>query len=282
MDSSNTLFDCIVVGSGHAGSCAALAAADAGCHNVLIVEKAPETWAGGNGYFTAGAHRTTHNGLADLLRLVQNVSSEAASKIDVEPYTAAQFKDDILRLGDGRSDRAMVDAVVDGSRAAVQWLAERIGVPFMLSFNRQAYEVDGRQKFWGGMALSVEDGGKGLMAAHQRAQRKADIKVWYDCPAVELIVEEGRVRGLVVESDSRRVRLEAPAVVLACGGFESSSDMRVKYLGPSWGRAKVSVFSPLCVKLLTSRSWSGLGTRHAVQYRRWLRAGAAREGLRHR
>lgn len=45
------LYDCIVVGSGHAGSCAALSAVEHGCRpgRVLIVEKAPEEWVGGNG-----------------------------------------------------------------------------------------------------------------------------------------------------------------------------------------------------------------------------------------
>ncbi|KAJ5133836.1 hypothetical protein N7448_001144 [Penicillium atrosanguineum] len=41
-------------------------------------------------------------------------------------------------------------------------LAGRIDIP-TLSFSRQAYEVDGRFKFWGGLALRTEDGGKGLV-----------------------------------------------------------------------------------------------------------------------
>lgn len=65
----------------------------------------------------------------------------------MEPYTADHFADDIMRLGNDRSDPGMVGAVVDGSREAIEWLAKKIGVPFVLSFNRQAYEVNGRQKF---------------------------------------------------------------------------------------------------------------------------------------
>ena len=169
MSSQNYEFDCVVVGSGHAGSCAALAASDAGLRRVLIVDKCPEGWAGGNGYFTAGAHRTVHSGLHDLLPIVQNVKPDTAAKIDMGAYTAEQFTSDIMRLGGSRSDPALVKAVVDGSRSAIDWLARRVNMPFTLSFNRQAYLVNGRQKFWGGMVLSTEDGGKGVIRAHQLA-----------------------------------------------------------------------------------------------------------------
>jgi succinate dehydrogenase/fumarate reductase flavoprotein subunit len=240
--SMSTRFDCIVVGSGHAGSCAALSAIEAGCKKVLIVEKAPSEWSGGNGYFTAGAHRTTHDGLEDLLSLVNNVSPELAMNIDVEPYTAAQFTEDINRLGGGQADQNLVETVVDGSRKAVGWLKERVGIPFILSFHRQAYEVDGRQKFWGGMALSVEDGGKGLIRAHQQALNNAGVEVWYECPAIRISTKGGRVNGILVKRGKNEMELQTPAVVLACGGFEANAEMRSKYLGSNWARARASHF----------------------------------------
>jgi succinate dehydrogenase/fumarate reductase flavoprotein subunit len=236
-------YDCIVVGSGHAGSCAALTAVEAGLKRVLVIDKCPAEWVGGNGYFTAGAHRTVHDGLHDLLPIVTNVSAEQASQIDIDPYTAQQFTSDIMRLGNGRSDAKLVEAVVSNSRDAVQWLAEHVNVPFTLSFNRQAYLVDGRQKFWGGMALSVQDGGKGLIAAHQQALKKAGVDVWFDMPAVELIFENDAVAGVVVRRSGQLLRLTALAVVLASGGFEASKDLRVNYLGEPWKRAKASVTS---------------------------------------
>ncbi|EJF56671.1 FAD/NAD(P)-binding domain-containing protein [Dichomitus squalens LYAD-421 SS1] len=233
-------FDCIVVGSGHAGSCAALAAHDAGCKRVLIVDKCPPEWVGGNGYFTAGAHRTVHGGLQDLLPIVTNVSPDAAKNIDMDPYTADDFTRDIMRLGEGRPDPQVVKAVVDGSRDAVGWLRERVGVPFIFSFHRQAYLVNGRQVFWGGLALGVDhDGGKGLIAAHGAALEAAGIETWFDTPATEIAVEGGSIVGLVVSRGGKAKTLRSPAVVLACGGFESSRALRSQYLGPDWERAKV-------------------------------------------
>lgn len=233
------VFDCIVVGSGHAGACAALSAVDAGCKDVLIVEKAPEEWIGGNGYFTAGAHRTVHAGLADLLPIVTNVTAEQASKIDVAPYTEDDFIGDIMRLGENKPNAELVRTMVDHSRDAIRWLAETVGVPFTLAFHRQAYEVDGRQKFWGGLALSVEDGGKGLIKADLNALRDRGIELWFDTPAVKLVTEDGAVTGVVVRRNGTEVALQATAVILACGGYESSRELRMKYLGPEWKHAHV-------------------------------------------
>ncbi|KAA1469779.1 FAD/NAD(P)-binding domain-containing protein [Dentipellis sp. KUC8613] len=236
---ATTIYDCIVIGSGNAGSCAALSAIEHGCKRVLIVEKAPEEWVGGNGYFTAGAHRTVHGGLEDLLPIVTNVPPEMRSKIDVEPYTADQFLEDFQRLCGGRSDAALVKTVVDESRDAVEWLARYARIPFTLSFNRQAYEVDGRQKFWGGMALSTRDGGKGLIKAHMDALREAGVETWFSSPAVELVKEGDAVTGVIVERDGKRVSLAAKAVVLAAGGYEASLELRSKHIGPAWENARV-------------------------------------------
>jgi succinate dehydrogenase/fumarate reductase flavoprotein subunit len=233
-------YDCIVIGSGHAGSCAALSAAEHGCPRVLLLDKCPETWAGGNGFFTAGAHRTVHRGLSDLLPLVENVPPAIVARIDVEPYTAEQFTYDIMLLSGGRSDVGLVRTVVQGSRETLEWLKREVGVPFTLSFNRQAYEVDGRQKFWGGMALSTRDGGKGLIAAHRAALGRAGVETWFEVPARELICKNGAVVGVVVEKEGKYKEMHATTVVLAAGGYESNAALRKQHLGQGWENARVS------------------------------------------
>ena len=259
-------FDCVVIGSGNAGSCAALSAKDSGCTRVLIVDKCSPDWVGGNGYFTAGAHRTVHNGLHDLLPIVHNVQpgSDLASKIDMDPYTAEDFTNDIMRLGGGRSDPILVKALVDNSREAIQWLHERVKIPFTFAFNRQAYFIGGRQMFWGGMVLSTEDGGKGVIAAHQKALKEAGVEVWFDTPAVELITEGDTIVGVVVLRNGERVSLKAPSVILASGGYEASRALRAKFLGQEWERAKVRRAIHCQLYKLTLA-----GPRHALQY--WRR-----------
>ncbi|KAF7346164.1 FAD/NAD(P)-binding domain-containing protein [Mycena sanguinolenta] len=212
-----TSFQCIVIGSGNAGCCAAFSAAEAGCDK--------------------GAFRTVHEGVQDLVAVVDKASAEQAGSIDMDPYTREEFLGDIMRLGDGKPDPVLAGAVVDASRDTVTWLATKIGLPFMFSFHRQAYNVGGRQKFWGGLVLCTDDGGKGLIAAHHRALAKAGVDVWFNCPALEITMENGAVSGVVVQKDGERMHLRSPAVVLAAGGFEGNPQLREKYLGPGWERA---------------------------------------------
>lgn len=56
------------------------------------------------------------------------------------------------------------------------------------------------------------------------------IPLWLDSPMKELIVENGKVVGAVVEREGKRVRVRATAgVVLASGGFEKNKKMREHY-----------------------------------------------------
>ena len=96
--------DVIVVGSGNAGFSAAASAKEHGAESVLVLEKAPEAWAGGNSTFTAGAYRTVFAGLEDVLPLVNNVSPDMVDKIDMEPYTEEDFLNDLNRLCEGKSE----------------------------------------------------------------------------------------------------------------------------------------------------------------------------------
>ena len=66
----------------------------------------------------------------------------------------------------GRGDEAMARILVGDSAGAVRWLRDK-GLRFRLMYERQANEVDGRHRFWGGLALGTVDGGEGLMAQHR-------------------------------------------------------------------------------------------------------------------
>ena len=233
------MYDVIVVGSGNAGFSAAVSAKENGAGSVLLIEKSPEEWSGGNTYFTAGAYRAVFNGLEDVLPFVCNVDKETASIIDMQPYTEQDFWGDLMRVTEGRADHDLGKVLVKESRETIQWLA-RNGIQFQLSFNRQAYKVNGRYKFWGGMVLSVVDGGKGLVENHKAAGRRAGVDVQYSTPMVGLLWSpEVGVQGVQVMQNGKKMDLHSRAVILACGGFEANSRMRAAYLGPSWDLAHV-------------------------------------------
>jgi len=224
---------------------------------------------GGNGYFTAGAHRTVHEGLADILKLVSNVTPGEASHIDLEPYTEEQFTSDIQRMTNGRSDSKLIKEVVKESRNTVQWLKDDINIDFTMSFNRQAYEVNGRQVFWGGMALSVRNGGKGLIEAHTRALARAGVERIFDTRATDVIMGDGGVEGLKVlqtgeDGWSQEVVLTTPSIILAAGGFEASNELRGKYLGKDWKMARVGTFFQVKLRVADYHCVSRCGERPTI------------------
>merc|ERR1711939_570037 len=114
-----------------------------------------------------------------------NVDEATAARIDMEPYTEQDFSNDMKRICAGRSDPALSKVLIEDSNATVKWLKKN-GIRFQLSFNRQAYEIDGRLKFWGGLALKTEDGGKGLIEDHKAAARKHGVSVLQNGKTVEI------------------------------------------------------------------------------------------------
>ena len=102
-------------------------------------------------------------------------------------------------------------------------------------YERQAYERDGRCAFWGGLAVGVVDGGRGLIDQHAAAAERHGIEVRHDAPVEELVPGGACVRS----PDGGATTLRARAVVLAAGGFESNPALRARYLGPNWDVAKV-------------------------------------------
>jgi tricarballylate dehydrogenase len=219
-------WDVIVVGAGNAGLCAAHAARERGAR-VLVLEKADREWSGGNSAFTAGAMRIAHRGLDELRDVLEPDERHAAT--DLEPYTDEDFLADMQRVTQGRGDAAMARILVEDSQGALRWLRER-GLRFRLMYERQSDAVDGRHRFWGGLAVGTVDGGEGLMAMHRAVAERDGIEIRHEAPVTALV--DG---GVVAGSEE----LHAPAVVLAAGGFESNPQMRAAYLGPNWDVAKV-------------------------------------------
>src|SRR3954469_4143776 len=209
-------WDVIVVGAGNAGMSAAHAARERGCR-VLVLEKADPQWSGGNSAFTAGAIRLAHGGLEHLAGVLEEDARFAVT--DLEPYTEEEFLADMRRVTLGRGDPAMARILVEDSGPAVRWLRER-GLRFRLIYERQSYEVSGRHRFWGGLAVGTVGGGDGLMAQHREAAERTGIKLRHSAAVVDLVRDEagGAIGGVVVRSpDGARSELRAGAVVLAAG-----------------------------------------------------------------
>jgi tricarballylate dehydrogenase len=227
----------LVVGAGNAGMCAALAARELGAQ-VTVLEAAPPSEHGGNSRYTAGAMRVVYSGVQDLRVLMTDLTDAEAERCDFGAYTRDKFFDDMARVTQHRADPDLVELLIDGSFETLRWMS-RQGVRFAPSLGRQAFRVDGKFKFWGGLALEVVGGGPGLVEAlHARARRNG-IDIRCGMRATRLIHADGAVRGVVVDGPNGEEQVAADATILACGGFEANAAWRAQYLGPGWDLAKV-------------------------------------------
>jgi tricarballylate dehydrogenase len=230
-------YDVVVVGAGNAAFCAALAAREK-VQRVLVLERAPEDEAGGNSRFTAGLMRVAYNGVEDLKRAMPDLSAEEIARSDFGTYTEEQFLDDMARVTEYRCDPDLTEILVKRSLDAVAWMRSK-GVRFTAAWGRQAFNIGGKFKFWGGLTVEAVGGGPGLVEALTNAARKNGIEVWYKARATGLVADDDGVRGVQVRRNGKTSVVHAKSVVLAAGGFQANPEWRARYLGPGWELAKV-------------------------------------------
>lgn len=229
--------DVIVVGAGNAALCAAISASENGART-LVLEAAPFEERGGNSHYTGGAFRFAYDGIDDLIEICPAMADEDFSNVDFGTYSEEQYFDDMFELTDFRTDMDLCEVLVRSSKETAKWVGQQ-GVRMWPGLGRQAYKVDGKFRFWGGLALHIEGGGAEMLPALYARAQAVGIHVVYEAPATGLLTQDGEVTGVTVLHAGKRVELHAGAVVLACGGFESSPEMRARYLGPGWDLAKV-------------------------------------------
>ncbi len=228
--------DVIVVGKGNAALCAALEARHAGAR-VVMLEAAAEDESGGNSRFAGGMMRFTYDGIEDLRTLLE-ITDEEARNTDWDTNTTDEFYDDLYKVTNYRTDPRLSELLITGSLESMQWLRKQ-GVHFVLNYRAASAVVDGRRRFFGGMAVEVSGGGPGLVQFLDQAAVKTGIDVQYETRAVSLIYDGEKVTGINAKRHGKMLQYHAPAVVLACGGFEANPEWRTKYLGPGWELAKV-------------------------------------------
>jgi len=234
---SDTNWDVIVVGGGNAAFCAALAAHEQGA-SVIMLEAAPKDEAGGNSAFTAGAMRVVYEGVDDILKLVPDLSETEIETTDFGTYTQDEFFDDMARVTQYRADPDLVETLVTQSLETLVWMRKK-GVRFVPIYGRQAFKIDGKFKFWGGLTLETVGGGPGLIEMWTDIARREGIEVRYETRALDLISENNRVTGVKVRDNDGEYAMAGKTIILACGGFQANTEMRTRYLGPGWDLAKV-------------------------------------------
>jgi tricarballylate dehydrogenase len=238
-----------------------------------VLERAPEEESGGNSRFTAGLMRVCYGGVEDLKKAIPDLSPEEIARTDFGTYTEDQFLDDMGRLTEYRCDPDLTEILVKQSLPTVEWMRAK-GVRFTAAWGRQAFNIGGKFKFWGGLTVEAVGGGPGLVESLTAIAKKNGIEVWFNARALELIYDDSGITGVRVRREGKTLALQTRAVVLAAGGFQADPEQRTRYLGPGWELAKVrgtrfntgdGIRMALAVGAAPTGNWSGC---HAVAWER--------------
>ena len=77
----------------------------------------------------------------------------------------------MFRVTEYRTDPELVEILVKNSLDTLKWMRGK-GIRFAPIWGRQAFKVDGRFKFWGGLTVEAWGGGPGLCEALWESAKK--------------------------------------------------------------------------------------------------------------
>jgi tricarballylate dehydrogenase len=230
----------VVVGAGNAALVAALAARDHGAP-VTVLEAATRAERGGNSRFAGATFRFAHAGLRSLEPLLADDARDLIACSAVEPYTEDDFHRDLMETSSGRADPELTGILVEESYDTVRWMRDK-GVRWELATRKFVSEdrLSAAEPYVlpPGGAVRVRHEGIGLMDNLFTAVEATDIDVWYEAPAHALLTAGSTVEGGRGRRPDGYVDVTGQ-VILACGGFEASPEMRLRYLGAGWDLVKV-------------------------------------------
>ena len=230
-------YDVVIIGAGNAAFCAALAAQEQGV-SILMLERAPKEENGGNSRFTAGAIRFAYNGVDDIREIATDLTDDEVAITDFGTYSNDQFFDDMFKMTRYRTDPELCEALVTKSFDTLKWLKGK-GIKFQPIYGRQAFKVDGKFKFWGGLTLETWGGGEGLVDKQTELAQKSGITIKYGARVIGLEYDGHAVTGVRVKSGGEIFSVGAKSVIIASGGFQANTEWRTRYLGAGWEMAKV-------------------------------------------
>lgn len=213
-------YDVVVVGFGGAGANTAVAAADEGAR-VLLLEKAPESEAGGNSI----------------------VCVQIMCAID-DPEAFITYQKNLRNGWESPSD-AIIETYAYGCAENEDWLVHLGADRDQITYNARAeYPLEGGDKFTYCTVHPMNSDGAAYKLFKNAVNARENIDVWYEAPAVKLIQDPATkiIHGVVAEVEGRQVNVRARnGVVLTLGGFENSPRYQQDYLGhkfwPSLGHA---------------------------------------------
>ena len=162
-----------------------------------------------------------------------------------------------MRVTEGLAEPYWAEKIVNESLATVQWMKEQ-GLQWGLNMGNRI-KKNGKL-YWPSGVTVLTGGGSGedLVEMLFGIAENRKTKIMYEAAARSFIINsDGGVTGLIAMTREGTIQIDGKSVIMACGGFEGSPEMRRQYLGEGWD----------LVKLRGTRYNTGDGLRMAIEYR---------------
>nr|WKF60430.1 3-oxosteroid 1-dehydrogenase [Paraburkholderia busanensis] len=150
--------------------------------------------------------------------------------LDPLPFDGALLGAEFARLRDPSPGTLVGGRVAVTSKEAQQMLSKAPGYIGLAvrQFGRYWLDLRMRLRTRRDRRLTL---GNALTGGLRRALLDRQVPVWLEAPMCEVLEDQGRVSGVVIEREGRRVRVLAQrGVIFAAGGFERNQAMRARFL----------------------------------------------------
>jgi flavocytochrome c len=205
--------DVLVIGAGLTGLTSALSAAQNGA-DVLVLEK--QAMAGGSCVLSTG--------------IIQAAGSKLQKQNGIDD-SPEKYYDDMMKLTEGKREKAQVDMVTKHSGETIDWLMDN-GVEF---YDKVIQGV-GSTAF---RAHVTSPDASGLVKGLVNSLDKAGVDIMLETPVKEFIQNaDGRITGAkAVDKEGNEIIVHAKNTVLASGGYTANTEMLAKYWGEEYANA---------------------------------------------
>ena len=196
--------DVVVIGAGGAGLCAAIEAKDQGAESVILLEKMASI--GGTTFTSQG--------------VVGAYGSKLQAEMGIE-LTFEQMYDNLMSNASYHLDPTLTTITLEKSGETIDWLMERVGLPFAdVKVGYGPYQ----------MMHALPNGGADMMEPFSKSIEEAGVELMLETRATELVMnEDGSVAGVKAETAGHSFTISAKSVIICTGGYAYNPELTARF-----------------------------------------------------